>query len=162
MSSISSAVLPTGRKIRRFPMWSRIMGVILVVALAVFAAVMIGMSYVPNNLDTASTRMSDHGSYQVSYVPELSPIPINQIQTWTLQVTDAVGKPVEDAEISVDGGMPQHGHGLPTAPLVTESLGNGQYRVEGMKFHMPGWWILTFRMAHNDTTDSVTFNLMLN
>jgi hypothetical protein len=162
MSSISSAVLPTGGKIRRFPMWSRIIGAILVVALAVFAAVMIGMSYVPNNLDTASTRMSEHGSYQVSYVPELSPIPINQIQTWTLQVTDADGQPVEDAEITVEGGMPQHGHGLPTAPLVTEYLGNGQYRVEGMKFHMTGWWTVTFKLVRSGTTDSVTFNLMLN
>jgi hypothetical protein len=163
MSTSSSAVvLPTGGKISRFPMWSRIIGVILIVALAAFAAMMMGMNYIPNNLDTSLTRMSEHSSYQVSYIPELSPIPINQIQTWTLQVTDADGQPVEDAEITVEGGMPQHGHGLPTAPLVTESLGNGQYRVEGMKFHMPGWWVTTFKIARNGTTDSATFNLMLN
>ena len=49
-----------------------------------------------------------------------------------------------DAAITVDGDMPQHGHGLPTRPQVTKHLGNGDYLVEGMKFQMGGWWVVDF------------------
>ena len=48
--------------------------------------------------------------------------------------------------ITVDGGMPQHGHGLPTKPRVTRALGNGDHLVEGMKFNMGGWWVVKFRV----------------
>jgi hypothetical protein len=57
--------------------------------------------------------------------------------------------------------MPQHGHGLPTVPQVTKYLGDGFYQVEGLKFHMPGWWVVKFNIVRNEMTDNVTFNLML-
>jgi hypothetical protein len=162
MSSISSkAVSISAGKIRRFPMWARIMGIGLIVVLVAFSAMMLSMNYVPETLDTSSTLMSDQGRYQVSYISELSPLPINQIQMWTLQVTEPNGQPVEDAVITVDGGMPQHGHGLPTVPQVTKYLGDGLYQVEGLKFHMPGWWVVKFNIVRNEMTDNVTFNLML-
>ena len=44
------------------------------------------------------------------------------------------------AAITVDGGMPQHGHGFPTRPRVTRDLDDGTYLLEGMKFSMTGWW----------------------
>jgi hypothetical protein len=68
---------------------------------------------------------------------------------------------VEDAVIEMDGEMPEHGHGLPTKPQVTEYLGDGDYRVEGVKFQMTGWWEVKFEIAANGQTDEVTFNLML-
>jgi hypothetical protein len=61
----------------------------------------------------------------------------------------------------VDGGMPQHGHGLPTKPLVTRQLGNGDHLVEGMKFNMGGWWVVKFRVNAAQGPDSVVFNLKL-
>jgi len=57
--------------------------------------------------------------------------------------------------------MPEHGHGLPTEPKVTKNFGDGTYLVEGIKFSMPGWWIMTFTIKANGKTDSVTFNLQL-
>ena len=60
---------------------------------------------------------------------------------WTLHVERADGTPVDDATITVDGDMPQHGHGMPTQPQVTENLGNGDYLVDGLKFQMGGWWL---------------------
>jgi hypothetical protein len=68
---------------------------------------------------------------------------------------------VEGATIAVDGGMPQHRHGMPTAPQVTEYLGEGRYRVEGLKFSMSGWWELRFDISSPAGTDKVTFNLVL-
>jgi hypothetical protein len=71
------------------------------------------------------------------------------------------GKPLENAQVTVDGGMPQHGHGLPTQPMVTQYLGQGNYRVEGMKFQMSGWWVVNFHISANGKSDSLQFNLML-
>ena len=67
-------------------------------------------------------------------------------------------KPVQDATITLDGDMPQHGHGLPTQPRVTKYLGNGDYLVEGMKFQMGGWWLVDFTMGADSQTDAVHFN----
>ena len=163
MSSMSSTTVShVSGKTRRFPLWLGIVGVIVILGIVAFAVMTLHMSYIPDNLNTSTTLMSENGNYQVSYTPKLSAVPVNQIQTWTLRVTEPNGQPVEDAKITVDGGMPQHGHGLPTVPQVTKYLGNGQYQVEGMKFHMPGWWVVKFKIVRDDLTDNVTFNLMLN
>lgn len=115
----------------------------------------------PPNLDTATTRTTENGRYKVTIQPDTNPITINQIHTWTLHVETADGKPVENAQIAVNGGMPQHGHGLPTEPKVTQYLGDGKYRVEGVKFQMTGWWEVKFTITSADVSDKVTFNLIL-
>lgn len=105
----------------------------------------------------ASGQLSDNGLYRAQFVSELEPVPVNQMHTWTLQVTTADGEPVENAVITIDGLMPDHGHGLPTQPEVTEYLGEGQYRVEGMRFNMPGYWLVNVHLPD----DIVTFELTL-
>lgn len=139
----------------------------LLVALWALTACM-GLSHVRGNAadaaehDVASTQLSEQGLFRISYQSELDPVEINSIHNWTLIVETADGAPVEDATIRVDGGMPDHGHGLPTAPEVTENLGNGNYRVEGIRYSMPGWWTMTFEITAGGATDRVTFNLVLN
>ena len=115
----------------------------------------------PDDLDLSRTRISGKKVFEVVYRSELDPLPINKIHAWTLKVKTSDGRPVEGAEISIDGDMPEHGHGLPTQPEVTEELGEGSYLVEGMKFSMPGWWILQFFIVTADMEDTVTFNLLL-
>jgi hypothetical protein len=122
---------------------------------------MMGNQSVPANLDTSTSVLSDTGLFRVSYSSDPTSPPLNQIHTWTIHVETADGKPVEKAVITVNGGMPQHGHGLPTSPQVTEDLGNGDYRVEGMKFQMPGWWDVRFNITANGQSDNVTFNFIL-
>lgn len=97
----------------------------------------------------------------VTYTSSIYPVPVNQIHTWTIHVESADGEPIQQAEITVDGGMPQHGHGLPTKPQVTQDLGDGDYQVEGLRFNMPGWWEVSFHITANEQSDSVTFNLSL-
>ncbi|MBK8986195.1 MAG: FixH family protein [Chloroflexi bacterium] len=118
-------------------------------------------SAAPAELDTAADRLTDNGLFNVSYSSDLDPIAINQMHSWTLLVTTPDGQPVADAIILVDGGMPQHGHGLPTQPQVTEYLGNGRYRVEGLRFQMGGWWEVKFDITAADQNDAITFNLAL-
>ena len=111
--------------------------------------------------DYSSMQLSDNGVYRVSYVASSSVIPINQMHRWTLHIETADGQLVENATITVDGDMPEHGHGLPTRPQMTEYLGNGDYLIEGVKFQMGGWWVMDFSITANDQSDQVHFNLLL-
>ena len=113
-------------------------------------------------LDFSTTRLSENGLFLVSYTSTESVVPVNQMHRWTLHVETANGELVENATITVDGDMPEHGHGLPTRPQVTEYLGNGDYLVEGMKFQMGGWWVMDFIITTNGHTDAVHFNIKLN
>lgn len=69
------------------------------------------------------------------------------------------GEPVLGAKISIDGGMKAHGHGLPTAPQVSPTKTPGKYKVEGLKFSMPGEWIIGFKVVLNQPklSDQVIF-----
>lgn len=138
-----------------------IIGGLVVVLILAAIAMSLWMSYVPADLDYATTRNTEQGLYTISYTADLGSVPVNQIQSWTLHVETADGQPVENATITVDGDMPQHGHGLPTRPQVTRYLGNGDYKVEGLKFHMPGWWVMDFGVTANGQQDQVRFNMML-
>jgi hypothetical protein len=117
---------------------------------------------VPSDLDYSTTRVSEHEAFRVSYTTSDGIVPVNKIHQWTLHVETMNGQPIENATITVDGDMPQHGHGLPTHPQVTKHLGDGNYLVEGMKFQMGGWWLMDFMISANGQTDVVHFNIMLN
>src|SRR5262245_38384975 len=90
----------------------------------------------PAGRDYSTTRLSDQGLFRVSYASSRDIVPVNQMHKWTLHVETSDGQLVENAIISVDGDMPEHGHGLPTRPQVTQYLGDGDYLVEGIKFQM--------------------------
>lgn len=115
----------------------------------------------PAEVDTARSKPSQHGVYMVSISPEESEPAVNDMHSWIVEIATPEGEPVEGAEVSVDGGMPSHGHGLPTSPSVTRDLGEGKYRVEGVKFNMGGWWQLRFVIASGERKDHVAFNVIL-
>ena len=116
----------------------------------------------PADLDYSRTRISEAGRYKATIKPDGDTIPKGKLQRWTLHLETANGAPVDACTITVDGGMPQHGHGLPTKPRVTRPLGNGDHLVEGMKFNMGGWWVVKFRVASATAgADSVVFNVKL-
>lgn len=111
------------------------------------------------DLDYSTKRTTANGAYQIEYQPIGGPIRINRIHSWELTVKDTTGKLVNDARVTVVGDMPEHGHGLPTQPVVSRLGMEGLYRIDGMKFTMPGWWVITINVMANDVPDSVTFNL---
>jgi hypothetical protein len=115
----------------------------------------------PKELDYSRTRASEAGLYRATIRPQGDSIPKGKLQRWTLHLETTAGAPVDSATVAVDGGMPQHGHGLPTKPRVTRALGNGDHLVEGMKFNMGGWWVVKFRVNAAAGADSVVFNLSL-
>ncbi|HEX7705239.1 MAG TPA: FixH family protein [Thermoanaerobaculia bacterium] len=105
-------------------------------------------------------RNSSAGLYTAVLQPTESLRP-RKLQTVQVTLTDAKGQSVDGAVITIDGGMPQHGHGLPTQPRVTKALGNGEYVIEGVRFNMGGWWEFKLAIAGKEGADTVTFNLAL-
>jgi hypothetical protein len=165
MKSTVNVTVPTTAQLRRYHPWllwtGGILGGLILIALLAVGLMIYRMNYVPPDLDTSTTLLTEQRLYRIGYVPEFDPVPINQIQRWLLHIETADGQPVENAQIRVDGDMPQHGHGLPTRPQVTRHLGNGDYQVEGLKFHMPGWWVVDFDIDASGQSDRVRFNLLL-
>ena len=104
---------------------------------------------------------SSRGLYRVSFLSSIEPIEINRIHEWVLHIETVDGEPVEQATLNILGGMPEHDHGLPTSPRVTAELGNGDYRVQGLRFHMAGDWLIEIAIDDGVRTDSVAITLTL-
>lgn len=111
--------------------------------------------------DSLEPQSTENGLFTVSAVSRLDPVVINETHAWTLHIETEDGSLVSDAEIAVNGGMPEHNHGFPTAPRVTEYLGEGDYLLEGMRFNMGGVWVLTLEISSGGQSDSVTFEFEL-
>lgn len=109
----------------------------------------------------AATLTSEDGFYRVSAFSNEHPLPMQKIHTWTLHVETSEGQPLENAKITVHGIMPEHRHGFPTNPKVTEYIGNGDYKVEGIKFSMPGYWQIRFNIKETNRRDTVVFEVNL-
>lgn len=104
---------------------------------------------------------SERGLFDVTIESELEPLQINVLHGWTLHLEDAGGTPILGATIEADGGMPEHDHGLPTRPRITNELGNGDYQLDGIRFHMRGDWELTFTIEAEGKTDTVVVKITL-
>ena len=111
--------------------------------------------------DAGDDWVSGDGLFVVSFETELDPIGINRIHNWVLSIRTANDEPVQSAELTVVGGMPLHNHGLPTRPRVTENLGDGRYRLEGMRFHMNGQWEVSVTITADGNSDTVIIVLDL-
>ena len=128
------------------------LGAVLVVA---------GCSMPPANLDLSLDKTTAAGTYRVALEPPAQQAAINQIHSWQVRLATADGQPVHGATFGVDGGMPQHGHGLPTQPRVTREIGDGVYALDGMKFSMTGWWEVKLAIQAPQGADKVTFNTVV-
>jgi hypothetical protein len=154
---------PWRRRMRRAGL-SLVPGLLAMVALTGCGHMMMmlgnGMEPPPDSEFGYGPRRSANGLYEVVIEP-LEPLHVRRLQTVKLTVRGEGDTAVEGAVIEIDGGMPQHGHGLPTRPRVTAALGGGAYQVDGVRFNMGGWWELRFAIASAAGNDTVTFNLKL-
>jgi hypothetical protein len=129
--------------------------IVLVAAGAAFASMQ-----APADLDYSLSHTSDAGLYSVTLAPAVDPIPVGQLHSWTVAVTSPDGAPVA-ADVAFDGGMPQHGHGLPTVPKVMGKDAEGRTIIGGVRFNMPGWWELKVHVDGDAGEDTATFNIAL-
>lgn len=101
------------------------------------------------------------GELVVTYTtPDGEPV-INQMHSWILHIENTDGVEIEGAIVDVEGGMPEHDHGLPTKPRITAELGGGDYKLEGMRFHMSGYWEIVVSITTDAGTSKVTIQMQL-
>ena len=113
-------------------------------------------------LDWSLDKQTKEGKFRVALIsPDPEP-PLQQIHAWSIRLMRPDGTPIEKGLVYLNGGMPDHGHGLPTRPMTVGEIAPGVYRVEGVKFNMPGRWELIVAIQANGTEDFAYFNLMVN
>jgi hypothetical protein len=134
--------------------------VLLTVACAAMAAMMASTEKPAASEFGYGPRVSASGSYSVR-IEETAKFPKNKMLSTTFVVLDKAGREVNDLTIAVDGGMPQHRHGLPTKPVASKTAAAGQYQIDGLKFSMGGWWVLKLKLQNAEGQDSVVFNFDL-
>jgi hypothetical protein len=112
--------------------------------------------------DLSLTKSSDKGLFRVEIASDTVPIPMRRIHSWHVHISYASGGPVSGATLDIDGGMPEHHHGLPTQPQATAGVTPGDYVIKGVRFSMTGWWVFKLAIRTPDAgRDTVTFNLVL-
>ena len=131
------------------------------ISTAILTAALSACATPPQDLDLSLRHPSAQGRYVVQIEPPAAPPAINQMHSWQIKVSSPNGAPVRHARIAVDGGMPQHGHGLPTRPQVTSEVAAGTYLMEGMKFSMTGWWEIKLAIQAAEGSDTAVFNTVV-
>jgi hypothetical protein len=114
----------------------------------------------PADLDVRMEKASAKGLYVVTLHPT-APAPLNRIHPWEITIRNSAGQAVDNARITLSGGMPQHFHSFPTKPEVTEGLGGGRYVLDGVKFSMTGWWEFRLAIDADRGEDTVIFNTVV-
>lgn len=111
--------------------------------------------------DTPDLQTTSGDGLQINLYSRLKPLQLNTMHSWEIELLDSSGTVITDAVLQVQGGMPEHDHGLPTSPQVTRKLPDGRYLLEGMRFHMPGLWVLRIELqaAGNAEVVEITFEL---
>lgn len=92
----------------------------------------------------ADARRIDSAQFQLAYKLLPDPVPVGKHFAIDM-VLCPKGNATLPAELRVDATMPEHKHGMNYRPSV-KTLAPGQYRAEGLMFHMPGRWELVFEL----------------
>nr|WP_240547404.1 FixH family protein [Mesorhizobium tianshanense] len=129
----------------------------------VLAAVYLTAPHAPQRAgsEIVRSKKTANGLFVASFEPERGDVRQGELQSWLLTLKTDAGVPVEAAAITISGGMPQHRHGLPTSPQATDYLGDGCYRIDGVKFTMSGLWQLHFAISAAAGSDTVVFDVLL-
>lgn len=86
------------------------------------------------------------GAINVKIMDSTPAPPAKLMNTLNIQVTDAAGKPIEKAAITVTPWMPDHSHGSAVTPVVTDK-GGGAYTIDKIYYPMAGLWQLTLTVT---------------
>jgi len=103
---------------------------------------------------TVTVNVTSKNRLFAAAVTHPAPLPVEQLHTWTVRLFDGRHAPVTKARIKVTGDMPEHGHGLPTAPVAV-NRGRGVYQLQGMKFQMSGRWYVQLAIQAGARRDTI-------
>ena len=100
---------------------------------------------------------SDH--YVIAYATTPTPVEVGKHFVVDFAVCPR-GSAKLPQSVRVDANMPEHRHGMNYRPGVT-TLQPGLYRAEGLLFHMPGRWELTFDVVAGNTTERLAGSMRI-
>jgi hypothetical protein len=86
-------------------------------------------------------KLGDNGTLTFRLASSTPAPPSRGDNTWMIDVLGG-GSPVTGATLTLTPFMPDHRHGTPITPVVTEQLG-GQYQATPVNLWMPGLWEVT-------------------
>jgi cytochrome c peroxidase len=125
--------------------------------LGIYRLISIALFALAAPLATAAlTTQSDRQMYRVTLAPTTPIVPLRTLHAWTLRLETREGVVFMPTELTIDGGMPGHGHGLPAVPEVTRLLPSGDLLLEGMLFNMAGTWQFRLRIGGPAGFDAAT------
>jgi hypothetical protein len=90
------------------------------------------------------SRTATGAPLKVTFVDATPRPPGEEMNAWTVRVTDANGDPVTGATITLKPWMPDMGHGSSITPQITPMGEDGMYQVTLIDLFMPGIWSNTF------------------
>jgi len=97
--------------------------------------------------------LSNAGRYRVRYLPVPDPIPSGEVFSMLVWVYDEEsGAELREPQLVVDAGMPHHQHGMNIQPVLSRMV-EGPTLVDGLLFHMPGSWTVTFDIEQDGVTE---------
>ena len=95
---------------------------------------------------------SHNGAYRASMTASAD-------SQWTIEVETASGTRVPNASLALKSWMPDDERFVAVHPRVSK-LGEGRYRVDGLRLDRPGWWNVKLAISATSGTDSLAFNLV--
>jgi len=128
----------------------------LAVALAIVAGPACAQVECGASLPGPAARAED-ARYVVAYALTPATVAVGAHFVVDFAVCPRAGAPAPE-EVRIDATMPEHRHGMNYRPEVTQ-VAPGLYRAQGMLFHMPGRWDLTFDVVARGRADRLTATL---
>jgi hypothetical protein len=98
---------------------------------------------------------------QLGLLPSTAQVSVGVNHDWYVTVKTSDGAPLKECKIRFDGTMPEHGHGLPTAPRVAVAPVGDRFKVEGVRFSMPGYWRLRTIAECGESKQVSTFDIRI-
>ncbi len=108
-------------------------------------------------------NQSNAGQYWAAWKPATGPVEMGPSFAIEIKLsTTEAGAPLDlqAGQIDIQARMPEHQHGMLQSPEITR-LSPGHYRVDGMRFHMLGYWQLQLDISRPPLTERAQFDIQL-
>ncbi len=97
------------------------------------------------------------GDYTIQVAIDKNP-PVTGNNNMTVMIKDATGKPVTDASVAIDYGMPAMS-GMGAMNYKTKAASKGDKNIATLNFSMAGPWYVNIKITRGGKTETVKLNV---
>lgn len=140
-----------------------LLGVILKLSLVFIAGLILADDTTSTELNPGQWQQNVTGKqnkYQATLSCEAPP-KAGTFQQCQIFFTDMKHQAAGVDSVQLEGAMPGHGHGLPTTPVLNAQNRPGTFNIEGLKYNMPGRWLLGFQVNGELGDDQIIFDFTI-